>query len=329
MRVILSFLVYDILFLVEDYAFLLRKELLDWVGNRVHDVFAVVEFDEVLIEPVVADEFALAVANLDAREAVRLAAVELLDVLLVVVADVLAECRLLVELGLLPLRAVGVSDIVGAFVPRLENGHDLLVVLNDHKTGVGVCAVETVGVVLRLFRIPRVLRHDERVVRLDVPIVHHPLHGKVHEAKSRIGIEENNELVILDQVGQRRWLDPGCVPVFKFVRMDKFVVVTVDLSVGVVSKNTTGNVVDVAPLVLAHLKHLSGLEWSCVEIQNKNVATHLFRVARLFGKYDLGAVRLANKGLGRRNLERLVQNAQDIVDVWGFCVAEGPVSAGQ
>lgn len=118
MRVV-SFSMYNVLFLIEDHALLLREQLLDRVGDGVHDVFTVVELDKVLLEPVVTDELALAVADLDAGETVCLATVELLDVLLVVIADVLAERGLLVELGLLPLRAVGVADVVRAFVPCL------------------------------------------------------------------------------------------------------------------------------------------------------------------------------------------------------------------
>ena len=162
-----------------------------------------------------------------------------------------------------------------------------------------------------------------------MPVVHHPFDGKVHEAESCICVEENNELVVLDQIGQCRWLDPGRVSVFKFVCVHKFVVVAMDLGVCVVGEDTTRNVVDVAPVVFALLEHLSRLERPCVEIQNQNFIAHLLRVARVLRKNDLGAIGFADEWLRRRCLEWLVQNAQDIVDVWRFRVADGPVSFGQ
>lgn len=116
-------------------------------------------------------------------------------------------------------------------------------------------------------------------------------------------------------------LELGCV--------HEFVVVAVDLGVGVVGEDAAGHVVDVAPVVLALLEHLSALERAGVEVEDQDVAAHLLGVARVFGEHDLGAIGLADEGLGGRDLERLVENAQDIVDVRRLCVAESPVSARQ
>ena len=84
-----------------------------------HDVFPEVDLDIALVEPVMADELALAVADFNTREAIGLATLKLLDVLLVVVADIFTEGGLLVESRLLPLRAVCVSGVVGALVSCL------------------------------------------------------------------------------------------------------------------------------------------------------------------------------------------------------------------
>ena len=276
-----------------------------------------------------ADELALAITNFDAGKAVSLPAFELLNVLLVVVADVFAKRALLVELGLLPLAAVGVARVVGALVPGLQDGHDLLVVLDDHEACVGVCAVEAVAVELRLLGRPGVFGHDEGVVRLDVPVVHHPFHRQLHEAEGCVGVEEDDELVVLDQIRERRRLDPGGVAVLELGRVHEFVVVAVDLGVGVVGEDAARHVIDVAPLVLALLEHLGALERARVQIEDQDVAAHLLGVARVFGQHDLGAIGLANEGLGGRDFERLVEDAQDIVDVRRLCVAEGPVSARQ
>jgi hypothetical protein len=193
----------NILLLIKDHACLLRKQLLNRIRDGVHQILAVIQFHQRLLEPVVADELALAITNFNAGKAVSLPAVEFLNILLVVVADVLAERALLVELGLLPLAAVGVARVVGTLVPRLQDGHDLLVVLDDHEARVGVGAVEPVAVELRLLGRPGVLGHDEGVVRLHVPVVHHPLHGELHEAEGCVSVEEDDEFVVLDQVRER------------------------------------------------------------------------------------------------------------------------------
>ncbi len=237
--------------LVYDTAGVLCENLLNWKRKGLHDVFPEINLDVALLEPVMADELALAVADFDTREAVGLATLKLHDVFPVVVADVLAESGLLVEAGLLPLRAVCVAGVVGALVPRLENGHGLFVVLYDHKAGVGVGAVETIGVVLGLVWAPGIFRHDERMVRLDVPVVEHPFDGNVEEAESSIGIEEDNKLVVVDVVCERRGFDPGSVSVFEFAGLYKLVVVAVDERIRVVVENATRNVVDVAPVVFA------------------------------------------------------------------------------
>lgn len=319
----------DIFLLIKHDARLLRKHLLNRIRDGVHQILAVIHLDQRLLKPVVTDELALAITDFNAGKAVSLPAVELLNILLVVVADVLAERALLVELGLLPLAAVGVARVVRALVPGLQDGHDLLVVLDDHEACVGVCAVEAVAVELRLLGRPGVLGHDEGVVRLDVPVVHHPLHGQLHEAEGRVGVEEDDEFVVLDQIRERRRLDPGGVAVLEFGRVHEFVVVAVDLGVGVMGEDAAGHVIDVAPVVLALLEHLGALERAGVEIENEDVTAHLLGVARVFGKHDLGAIGLADEGLRGRDFKRLVENAQDVVDVRRLCVAEGPVSARQ
>lgn len=157
----------------------LCKDLLYGKRNCLHDIFPEVNLDIALVEPVMADELALAVADFDTREAIGLATLKLLDVLLVVVADIFTKGGLLVESRLLPLRAVCVSGVVGALVPCLQDGHSVLVVLYNHEASVGVGAVEAIRVVLRLLLAPGIFSHDEGVVRLDIPVVEHPLDGNV------------------------------------------------------------------------------------------------------------------------------------------------------
>jgi regulator of protease activity HflC (stomatin/prohibitin superfamily) len=82
-------------------------------------------------------------------------------------------------------------------------------------------------------------------------VVEHPFDRNVEEAESSIGIEEDNKLVVVDVVCERRGFDPGSVSVFEFAGLYKLVVVAVDERVRVVVENATRNVVDVAPVVFA------------------------------------------------------------------------------
>jgi hypothetical protein len=314
-------LVDDVLFLLlNDASNILGENLLYRKGDGVHYVVSVIQLDIALLEPVVADELALAIADFDTRKAIGLAAGELHDGLFVIVADVFAESRLLVEPWLLPLRAVCVSCVVGAFVPRFEDGHGVCVVLHDHESRVGVGAVEAVRVVLGLVRAPGIFGHDEGVVWLDVPVVQHPFDGNVEEAEGGVGVEEDDELVILDVVCERRGLDPGSVSVFEFVCVDKLVVVAVDEGVGVVVEDAAGYVVDVAPVVIAIPELLARLQRARLQIQNQDIAAHFLLVARVRWQLDVATVRFADEGLGRRCLQVLVEQPDDLAD-GHVCVA--------
>jgi hypothetical protein len=268
----------------------------------------------VLLEPVVADELALAVADLDSRETVCLAAVKLLDVVFVVVADIFSECRLLVEPRVLPLGAVCVPDVVWAFVPRLEDGHCVVVVLDNHEARVGVCAIEAVRVVLRRLRVPGVFGHGNGVLGLDVPVVQHPLDGDVQEAEGSVGVEEDDKLVLLDVVRQRRGLDPRRVAIFEVGRLDELVVVAVDDGVRVVVEDAARHVVDVAPVILALLEIGRRLQRACLEVQHQDLAAQRLLVARIRGQLEVAAIGLANEGLGRGGLQGRIEGANDVVD---------------
>ncbi len=148
-----------------------------------------------------ADKSALTITNVDSGVSICLAAFEFFNVIIVIVADVFAKGGLFVKFGLLPLGAFGVSYIVGAFVPCLQNLHDLVIVLNNHEAGVCIGAVKAIRVVLWRVGIPRILGHYNRVLRLDIPVVHHPLHRYVQETECGIGVQEDDKLVVLDQIG--------------------------------------------------------------------------------------------------------------------------------
>lgn len=172
-------------------------------GDGVHDVVLQVLFYLLLLEPVVADVFALAVGDLDAREAVGLGALQLLNVVCVVVADVLAKCRLLVELWHLPLGAALVAGVVGALVPVFEDLHRVGVVLDNHEASVGVGAVEAIRVELRRRGVPGIQGHGETVFWLDLPVVEHPFERKMLEAEGSVCVKEDDELVVANVLGER------------------------------------------------------------------------------------------------------------------------------
>lgn len=136
---------YHILFsLRNDMTNVFSEELLNRHCDGVHHVLLEVVLYQMLFEPVVADELALAIADLDTREAVCLATVKFLNVGLIVITDVFAKRGLLMEPRSLPLRAVCVSYVIWAFVPRLEDRQRLWCVLDNHEASVGVCAVEAI-----------------------------------------------------------------------------------------------------------------------------------------------------------------------------------------
>lgn len=186
----------------DDAADVLGEDFLDGKGESVHDVLAEVGLNMVLLKPVMSDKLALAVADGNTWIAVGLATVKLLDVLFVIVANILAECGLFMELGLLPLRAVGVSYVVGALMPCFENRHSVLVVLYNHETRVCEGAVETIRIVLWICVGPRILSHDKRMMWLDIPVIQHPFNGDMEEAECGISVQEDNELVLFDVVCQ-------------------------------------------------------------------------------------------------------------------------------
>lgn len=262
-----------------DAADVFREDSLYGHSDGVHDILAEVNFDEMLFEPVVSNEFPLAIARFYAGEAICLSAVKLLDVFLVVVANVLAEGRLLVKPRLFPLRAIGVTNIIWTFVPSLQNGHGVLCVLHDHETSVGVGTIESIRIVLRLFLAPWIFGHGDGVFGGDIPVVHHPFDRYVEEAECGIGVKEDDEFIVFDVIGKRRWLDPCCVAIFKIGSMDEFIVITVDHGVSVMVEDTSRNVVGVAPVVFAFGKCLGRWQISGLEIENQHVAAQLLSVS--------------------------------------------------
>jgi hypothetical protein len=90
----------------------------------------------------------------------------------------------------------------------------------------------------------------------------------VEEAEGGVGVEEDNELVLLDVVRQRRGLDPCRMAVLEVLGVDEFVVVAMYLGICIVVKDAARDVVDVAPVVVAVVEVLRRLKVACLQVQN-------------------------------------------------------------
>lgn len=113
--------------------------------------------------------------------------------------------------GILPLRTVGVAHVGWTFVPGAENSLCAFTALNDHEAGVGEGAIE--AVVVRSGRSSWIERHGNRDFLIDLPVVEEPFDGKVHLVERCICVEEDDELVVVENVGYGTRFDPGVMSV--------------------------------------------------------------------------------------------------------------------
>lgn len=194
------------------------------------------------------------------------------------------------ELGHLPLGAALVARVLGALVPVLQDLHRVAVFLDYHESGVGVGAVEAVGVVLGCFGVPGVEGHGEAVLGLDLPVVEHPLEREVLKAEGSVGIKENNELVVFNVLCEGGGFDPGGVAIFEFVRADKFVVIAVYDGVDVVTEDTARDVIQLAPVEDTVVEVFGRLERARLQIENQDVLAQVLRVSRFRGQGQRGEV---------------------------------------
>lgn len=182
-----------------------------------------------LAQPNVLNELAHA-ALVGFGETVGLCAGQLLDIIRVVVADKGAEAALvggLPALAVSELSAAGVlATLVRAVVPVSEDVVCLVVVLHDHEAGVEEQLAESVVVVLDI----GVDGEGERVVvRRDAPIVHEPFEREIEMVEKGVGINKDADVVVLEDLGQNRWLLPRITSILVGVDLDVVVLVTVDL----------------------------------------------------------------------------------------------------
>lgn len=184
-----------------------------------------------------ADALAQDVAVLvDARVAHGVVARDLDDFVaagVVVPADVLGEGFLLVAPVLLPVAAPGVLLLVGAFLPCFQHFEGVGQGLRDHDAGVeDELALAVVGgVFVAVEDLARVERHGDGCLGLDAPAVEQPFDGQFEVLDGGVGVDEDDEAVVLEKLGEDVRLDPGVVVAIGFhgARVEELVVVTVDL----------------------------------------------------------------------------------------------------
>jgi hypothetical protein len=315
-----------LLLFLNDSPLILRKHALNREGESIHDVLAEVGLDIRLVKPIMAHESPLTLRHFHAGKPVRLRTRKFPDVFVVIVADMFAKSRLLVEFGFFPVRAARVACIVWAFVPCFQDFHGFGIVLDHHKACIRICAIEAVGVIIGFVSGPRVQSHGDAMRRFDFPVIQHPFYGEVYKAKRSVCVKENDEFVVFNVLGKRRGLDPGRVAVFEFVRADEFVVVAVDLGVGVMAEDAAGDVVQFGPVEFAVSVLFCGLEGPRFEIEDEDVFGQVFGVARLCRQAERGLVLgvFVVKGkcsIGGGDLHGRKEEAEYIVDGGGGSLA--------
>jgi hypothetical protein len=98
--------------------------------------------------------------------------------------------------------------------------------LHDHEASVEEQLAESVVVVLDI----GVDGEGEGVVvRRDAPIVHEPFEREVEMVEEGVRINKDADVVVLEDLGQNRWLLPRITSILVGVDLDVVVLVTVDL----------------------------------------------------------------------------------------------------
>lgn len=215
----------------EEILLLVHKLSVESLEQHAGELLADGHLDVVLLSsPEMLDELAVA-SRAALGEAVGLSALELLDVLGVIVADVGTEATLVGRLAGAVLSEVDTLGVLAAFVgavlPLLQDLERLLVVLENDETSVEINLSKLILVVLGV----GIGSESHRVgVGVKLPVVHEPLEGEVEAVEDGVGIEENAGLVLLEDLGQDRGLLPRVAAVLKGIGdVDVVILVTVDL----------------------------------------------------------------------------------------------------
>lgn len=97
------------------------------------------------------------------------------------------------------------AAIVGTVIPLLEDLVCLVLVLHDHETSVQEQVSSSVAVMLGV----GIVGEGEGVVLgRNAPVVHEPLEGKVETVEESVGVDEDTDVVLLQNLRE----DGGLLP---------------------------------------------------------------------------------------------------------------------
>lgn len=86
--------------------------------------------------------------------------------------------------------------------------------------------------------------------------------------------------------------------------------------------------VDVAPVVFPLHKVFRGLQVAGLKIQDQDLATEGLRIAWVRRQLDVAAIWFADEWLGRRSLQWMIQDANDLLDRQGRLFGmDGPIGS--
>ena len=163
------------------------------------------------------------------RVPIRLVARQLLNISRVIIPHKRPEPTLIrrppriIKPKLCAVRMLAV--LARAIPPVIQNLVRLWVVLQNDEAGVEVGLVELV-LVLGLVRVEG---EGEGVCgRVDVPVVHQPLHGEVEVVEDCVGVEVDAGVVVLEDLGDDGGFHPGGTTVFGGLDADEVVLVAVN-----------------------------------------------------------------------------------------------------
>ncbi len=115
----------------------------------------------------------------------------------VVPANILRECFLLVRPVLLPGTAAGVLLLVGALLPCRHHLKGVGQCLRDNNAGIkGEFAFAVVrSVLVAIENLARVERHGDRGLRCDAPAIEEPFDGQLQVLNCGVGVDKDDESV--------------------------------------------------------------------------------------------------------------------------------------
>ncbi len=97
------------------------------------------------------------------------------------------------------------------------------------------------------------------------------------------------------------------------MRANKFVIVAMDESVGIVIEDASGHMVHIIPVIFVLFVCFGRLKRSGLQVKNQDVCTHFLLVARVRGQSNMAAIGFAKEEFGRGDAQRLKEQTENVV----------------